>query len=305
MPSLPVPKGSLEAYLVEINSFPLLNPEEEFRLAVRFRKYNDLEAAHSLVTANLRFVVKVAFEYRSYGIGVGDLIQEGNIGLTVALKKFDPHRGYRLISYAIWWIRASIQNFIMKNWSLVKIGTTQAEKRLFYKIGKVRKALEAQSGNPKRYERLAKDLKVNEKDIIEMEQRMSSRDVSLNLPFDQDHEHTALDLIPEHSPDQEEIVAQREEKKLRERAILDAMDHLNEKERYIISNRILSESPKTLQEVGGYLKISRERVRQIEARALQKLRKDLDGAKDGHAPASDSKIFDELKKESFLPSSET
>jgi RNA polymerase sigma-32 factor len=167
-PNLPVIKNSLETYLGQINQFPLLTQEEEFKLAVRYIKYKEIEAAQKLITSNLRFVVKIAFEYKSYGAKLLDLVQEGNIGLMMAVKKFDPYKGYRFISYAIWWIRAYIQNFIIKTWSLVKIGTTQAQKKLFYKIGKVRKALESDGAVEKKYELLAKDLDVTKEDIIEM-----------------------------------------------------------------------------------------------------------------------------------------
>jgi len=275
MPNLPVVKDSLQSYLIQINRFPLLSQEEEFELAVRYRKYNDIEAAHKLITSNLKFVVKVAFEYKSYGAKLADLIQEGNIGLMMAVKKFDPHKGYRFISYAIWWIRAYIQNFIIKTWSLVKIGTTQAQKKLFYKIGKVRKALESDRENEKRYELLANDLDVAKEDIIEMEQRMSSRDLSLDAPFDEDHELTHLDLLQEGSPDQEEALAQQQEKKIRERDVQNALKRLNEKEVYVIKNRIMSDTPLTLQEIGTHLKLSRERVRQIESEALKKLKKEM------------------------------
>ncbi len=275
MPNLPVVKNSLQSYLIQINQFPLLSQEEEFELAVRYRKYNDIEAAHKLITSNLRFVVKVAFEYKSYGVKLADLIQEGNIGLMMAVKKFDPHKGYRFISYAIWWIRAYIQNFIIKTWSLVKIGTTQAQKKLFYKIGKVRKALESDRENEKRYELLANDLDVAKEDIIEMEQRMSSRDLSLDAPFDEDHELTHLDLLQEGSPNQEEALAQQQEKKIRERDVQNALKRLNEKEVYVIKNRIMSDTPLTLQEIGTHLKLSRERVRQIESEALKKLKKEM------------------------------
>jgi RNA polymerase sigma-32 factor len=273
--NLPVVKNSLESYLVQINRFPLLTPEEEFNLAVKYRKHNDIEAAQQLITANLRFVVKVAFEYKSYGVKLLDLIQEGNIGLMMAVKKFNPYKGYRFISYAIWWIRAYIQNFIIKTWSLVKIGTTQAQKKLFYKIGKVRKALESDQEGDKKYEKLADDLEVAKEDIIEMEQRMSSRDLSLDAPFDEGHELTHLDLLQEDSPNQEEIFAQEEEKGIREREIEKAMKRLNEKEIYVIKNRIMSDSPLTLQEIGDHLSLSRERVRQIESEALKKLRKEI------------------------------
>ena len=275
MSNLPVVKGSLESYLVQINQFSLLTQQEEFDLAVKYRKYNDIQAAQKLITSNLRFVVKVAFEYKSYRVKLLDLIQEGNIGLMMAVKKFDPYKGYRFISYAIWWIRAYIQNFIIKTWSLVKIGTTQAQKKLFYKIGKVRKALESNGEDEKKYELLAHDLDVTKEDIIEMEQRMSSRDLSLDAPFDEGQELTHLDLLKEESPDQEEAFAQAEEKKIREHEVLNAMTRLNEKEAYVIKNRIMADSPLTLQEIGNHLKLSRERVRQIESEALKKLKKEF------------------------------
>jgi RNA polymerase sigma-32 factor len=275
IPNLPVIKNSLETYLAQINQFPLLTQEEEFKLAVKYRKYEDIEAAQKLITSNLRFVVKIAFEYKSYGVKIQDLIQEGNIGLMMAVKKFNPYKGYRFISYAIWWIRAYMQNFIIKTWSLVKIGTTQAQKKLFYKIGKVRKALEADGGNEKRYERLARDLDVAKEDIIEMEQRMSSRDLSLDTPFDEGQELTHLELLREESPNQEEAIAQEEEKKIREREVQNAMKRLSEKEAYVIKSRIMAEEPLTLQQIGDHLKLSRERVRQIESEALKKLKKEF------------------------------
>jgi len=274
-PNLPVIKNSLETYLAQINQFPLLTQDEEFQLAVKYRKYDDIEAAQKLITSNLRFVVKVAFEYKSYGVKIQDLVQEGNIGLMMAVKKFNPYKGYRFISYAIWWIRAYMQNFIIKTWSLVKIGTTQAQKKLFYKIGKVRKALESDGENDKRYERLARDLDVAKEDIIEMEQRMSSRDLSLDTPFDEGQELTHLDLLKEESPDQEEAIAQEEEKKIREREVQNALKRLNEKEVYVIKSRIMAEEPLTLQQIGDHLKLSRERVRQIESEALKKLKKEF------------------------------
>jgi len=272
---LPVVKNSLDTYLVQINQFPLLSQEEEFKLAVRYRKHDDIEAAHKLITSNLKFVVKVAFEYKSYGVKLLDLIQEGNIGLMMAVKKFNPYKGYRFISYAIWWIRAYIQNFIIKTWSLVKIGTTQAQKKLFYKIGKVRKALESNGDNEKKYDLLAHDLDVTKEDIMEMEQRMSSRDLSLDAPFDESQELTHLELLKEESPNQEEAIAQEEEKKIREHEVQNAMKRLNEKEVYVLQNRIMAEEPLTLQQIGDHLKLSRERVRQIESEALNKLKREF------------------------------
>ncbi len=265
----------METYLVQINRLPLLTQEEEFELAVRYRNHNDIEAAQKLITSNLRFVVKIAFEYKSYGAKLLDLIQEGNIGLMMAVKKFNPYKGYRFISYAIWWVRAYIQNFIIKTWSLVKIGTTQAQKKLFYKIGKVRKALESNGEDEKKYELLAHDLDVTKEDIVEMEQRMAARDLSLDAPFDEGQELTHLDLLKEESPNQEETIAQEEEKKVREREVQHAMKRLNEKEVYVIKNRIMSDEPLTLQQIGDHLKLSRERVRQIESEALKKLKKEF------------------------------
>jgi RNA polymerase sigma-32 factor len=274
-PNLPVIKNSLETYLAQINRFPLLAQEEEFQLAVKYRKYDDIDAAQKLITSNLRFVVKIAFEYKSYGVKIQDLIQEGNIGLMMAVKKFNPYKGYRFISYAIWWIRAYMQNFIIKTWSLVKIGTTQAQKKLFYKIGKVRKALEADGETEKKYDLLARDLDVAKEDIIEMEQRMSSRDLSLDTPFDEGKELTHLELLREESLNQEEAIAQEEEKKIREREVQNAMKRLNDKEVYVIKSRIMAEEPLTLQQIGDHLKLSRERVRQIESEALKKLKREF------------------------------
>jgi len=266
---------SAETYFGQINQIPLLKPEEEFKLAARYRKCNDRESAHKLITSNLRFVVKVAFEYKTYGIKLLDLIQEGNIGLMMAVKKFDPYKGYRFISYAVWWIRAYIQNFIVKSWSLVKIGTTQAQKKLFYKIGKVRQAMEADGESESKYEHLAGDLDVTKADIVEMEQRMAARDLSLDSPLDDDHELTHLDLLQESSLNQEESLALEEERKIREQEVLSAMKHLNPKEKYVIKNRTMSDSSLTLREIGNHLKLSRERVRQIESEALKKLKKKM------------------------------
>jgi RNA polymerase sigma-32 factor len=266
---------SAEMYFGQIKLLPLLTLEEELRLAARYRKYNDREAAEKLVTSNLRFVVKVALEYKTYGIKLLDLIQEGNIGLMMAVKKFDPYKGYRFISYAVWWIRAYIQNFIIKSWSLVKIGTTQAQKKLFYRIGKVRKALEADGESEAKYEHLASDLDVTKADIVEMEQRMAARDLSLDSPVSDDHELTHLDLLQEKSLNQEESLALEQERKILEREVIRVMNHLNQNETYVIKNRIMSDPSLTLREIGNHLKLSRERVRQIESEALKKLRKKI------------------------------
>lgn len=279
MANLPVVSNGLDLYMSQINQFPILSPEEEYELALLYREQDDKGAAHKLITSNLRFVVKVALEYKNYGVKLLDLIQEGNIGLMMALKKFDPRRGFRFISYAVWWIRAYIQNFIMKSWSLVKIGTTQAQKKLFYKLGNVRRLLEAPQGDhTPSYRDIAKDLGVREKEIHEMEQRMAGRDVSLDFPFDEEKELTPLQLLSDDSPDQEDVLIRSQDEEIRRKEVSKALDTLNEREKYIIVHRIMSESPLTLREIGDTFDLSRERVRQIEKEALTKLRSEMQGA---------------------------
>ena len=275
MSNLPMVKNSLESYLVRIQQFPLLTAEEEFQLAVRFRQDHDIEAGQKLVTSNLRLVVKIALEYKNYGVKLADLIQEGNIGLMVAARKFDPYRGNRFISYAIWWVRAYIKNFLIQSWSLVKIGTTQAQRKLFYRIGRVRKALEADQENEKKYEILARHYQVTSQDIKEMEQRMSAKDFSLDAPFGEDQDLKPVDLLQAEGPSQEDRVAREEERSLLQHQILNAMRRLDERERYVIRCRIMADEPLTLQEIGKHLRISRERVRQIEGEALKKLKREI------------------------------
>jgi len=276
MSHLPVVSNALDLYMAQINQLPVLSPEQEFELALRYREKGDIEAAHKLITSNLRFVVKIALEYKNYGLKLLDLIQEGNIGLMMAVKKFDPGRGYRFISYAVWWIRAYIQNFIIKSWSLVKIGTTQAQKKLFYKLGKVRRLLEAPQGDhPQSYEDIAKHLGVKEEEIHEMEQRMSRRDLSLDLPFDEDQELTPLALLSDDAPDQEDMLIRSQNSQIQKNEVSKALARLSERERYIITHRIMSDSPLTLREIGDTLQLSRERIRQIEKEALTKLRREM------------------------------
>ncbi len=275
MQNLPVLTNSLELYLNQINKFPLLRPEQEFDLAVRYKEENDVEAAHRLITSNLRFVVKVALEYKSYGVKLLDLIQEGNIGLMMAVKKFNPYRGYRLISYAIWWIRAYMKNFIIKTWSLVKIGTTQAQKKLFYTLGKTKRIMRSRKCGDDDIQALAKALDVKDHEIAEMEQRMSLRDFSLDCTLAEDHHMTHLDLLADERPNQEELIAEMEEKQSRKREVYRALACLNPKEKYVIERRIMTHDPLTLQEIGNSLSLSRERIRQIEAEALKKLRTEL------------------------------
>ncbi len=276
MSRLPVVSNALDLYMAQINQLPILSPNEELELALRYQEKGDIEAAHKLITSNLRFVVKIALEYKNYGLKLLDLIQEGNIGLMMAVKKFDPHRGYRFISYAVWWIRAYIQNFIIKSWSLVKIGTTQAQKKLFYKLGKVRRLLEAPQGDhPQSYEDIARDLGVKEEEIHEMEQRMGRRDLSLDLPFDEDQELTPLALLSDDSPDQEDMLIRSQDSQIQKKEISKALAKLSDREQYIINHRIMSDNPLTLREIGDTLQLSRERIRQIEKEALTKLRREM------------------------------
>lgn len=275
---LPVPQKSLSTYLVEINRFPLLSAEEEHRLAVRYREEGDIEAVHTLVTSNLRFVVKVAYEYSSYGIRMADLIQEGNIGLMMAVKKFDPSKGYRLISYAVWWIRAMIQSFILKSWSLVKIGTTQAQRKLFYKLSQAKRAIArfVGSANPdaltdETRDLLARTLHVRGEDVDQMDARMKGRDASLDQPLHEGETATALDFLAA-ADNQEESFSRAEESVKVRTELAKALDTLNEKERFIIERRLMTDEPMTLQQIGDRYRISRERARQLEERAKKKIR---------------------------------
>lgn len=253
--------NSIQSYLAQINRFPLLSKDEELELAVSFRKHNDLDAAHKLITSNLRFVVKVAMEYRNYGFRLADLIQEGNIGLMKAVKKFDPFKGYRLITYAVWWIRSHIQAFILKNWSLVNKGTAALKKRLFYLLNKGSENIQA-------LEKPDITAVFDKSDVQHIEYR--------DLPLDSEigeEETTYLDMLPDTSHNQEEAMVIAQEQGIAKVEIKNALQSLNEKERYVIENRLMSESPLTLQEVGSRFGISRERARQIEKEAITKLRR--------------------------------
>ncbi len=269
---LPSVTSTLEIYIAQINRYPILSADEEFRYAVRFKKYSDMEAAEKLVVSNLRFVVKIAHEYRNYGVKLADLIQEGNIGLMHAVKKFDPYKGYRLISYAVWWIRAYIQNFIIKSWSLVKIGTTQAQRKLFFKLGQAKKKLEALSERNPEFGEIAESLGVKATEIEEMDQRLTYRDVSLDSYVSSEGETAHIDHLTYEGEDQESSLIRKEEMELVKRNIAGALANLNERESYIVRHRIMTDSPKTLQEIGNMYNITRERARQIEKQALKKLR---------------------------------
>jgi RNA polymerase sigma-32 factor len=268
---LSVPGDGFEHYMAQINRFELLSAEQEFALARRFQHDGDLDAAHQLVCANLRFVVKIALEYRGYGLRLLDLVQEGNIGLMQAVRKFDPERGLRLITYAVWWIRAYIQNYIMKSWSLVKIGTTQAQKKLFYKLAQTRNALHRLTGSASTAE-VADELEVDQAVVEEMDRRLGLRDLSLDVELIEGDHHTLLDLLPDRRANQETILLAREERRLLGDRARTAVAALPLRERQIIEQRILSETPRTLQEIADEFGISRERVRQLEQNALRRLK---------------------------------
>ncbi|MDD5523474.1 MAG: RNA polymerase sigma factor RpoH [Deltaproteobacteria bacterium HGW-Deltaproteobacteria-2] len=268
---LPVLTGTLDLYIGEINRFPLLTAEEEFKLAVQLKKYGNVEAAEKLIVSNLRFVVKIAHEYRSYGFKLADLIQEGNVGLIHAVKKFDPYKGYRLISYAVWWIRAYIQNYLIKSWSIVKIGTTQAQRKLFFKLNQTKKELETLSKKNPEFSEIATSLGVKNSEVAEMDVRMGSRDVSLNEFIKDEGDNAHIDFLTYEGDDQEVSLIKDEEKSLVRRDIAGALAKLNERESYIILNRVMADDPQTLQEIGIKYNISRERARQIEKQALKKI----------------------------------
>jgi RNA polymerase sigma-32 factor len=268
---LPVVTGTLDLYITEINRFPLLTAEDEFKLAVRLKKYNDMDAAETLIVSNLRFVVKIAHEYRNYGFKLADLIQEGNIGLIHAVKKFDPYKGYRLISYAVWWIRAYIQNYLIKSWSIVKIGTTQAQRKLFFKLSQAKKQLESLSKKNPEFAEIAESLGVKGSEVEEMDMRMGSRDVSLHEFIGDDAGATHIDFLAYEGDNQEVALIKNEERSLVQRNIAGALATLNERESYIIRHRVMADNPETLQEIGDKYNITRERARQIEKQALKKV----------------------------------
>ncbi len=271
---LPVVTDSLRLYMNEIRRFPLLSEEEEHRFAVAFFEDKDLASAHSLITSNLRFVVKVAYEFRHYGLKMLDLIQEGNIGLMMAVKKFNPYKGVRLISYAVWWIKAYIQNHIISSWSLLKIGTTQAQRKLFFKLRQTKSALTGTNDDGVEGLTAAESLHVSEQEFSEMEQRMRG-DCSLNAEIPGSDGATALESLADNRLNQEELLADLQENQNLQQKVASVVSQLNEKERYIIERRITADEPMTLQEIATHFSISRERVRQIEEGALRKTKQAL------------------------------
>ncbi|MDX1483594.1 MAG: RNA polymerase sigma factor RpoH [Alphaproteobacteria bacterium] len=283
-PNLPVlsPEGNLTRYLQEIRKFPMLEKEEEYMLAKRWREHEDVDAAHKLVTSHLRLVAKIAMGYRGYGLPVGELISEGNVGMMQAVKRFDPDRGFRLATYAMWWIRASIQEYILHSWSLVKMGTTAAQKKLFFNLRKIKgqmKALEEGDLPPEKVEKIAEQLAVSEDDVVQMNRRLAAPDHSLNAPLRSDGEGGEWqDWLVDESESQEQLLGEREEFTQRAQLLRDALKTLNEREQHIINERRLREEPTTLEELSQHYGISRERVRQIEVRAFEKLQKAIKNA---------------------------
>ena len=264
---------SFSSYIAEINRIPLLTPEEETELAQHYKKNQDIATAHRLVTANLRFVVKIAGEYRGYRMRMMDIVQEGNMGLMRAVKKFDPDRGYRLISYAVWWIRAYIQDYIIRSWSLVKVGTTQLQKKLFFKLGKVRGFLDGDAVDSAEINALT-DGSDNDAKVRDFCQRLNARDFSLDRSIT-DSDTTYLDLLADESDDQEDLLLTQETEANRKTMIAKALKELTPREQEVIGGRFFAGVSKTLQDVGDELGITRERVRQLESNALKKLHKIL------------------------------
>ena len=279
LPAVPSLGGeqSLNRYLSEIKKFPVLTAEQEYMLAKRYAEHEDPEAAAQLVTSHLRLVAKIAMGYRGYGLPVSELISEGNIGLMQGVKKFEPDRGFRLATYAMWWIKASMQEFILRSWSLVKMGTTAAQKKLFFNLRRMKKNLDAYEDtdlHPDDVTKIATTLGVSETEVVNMNRRMMmGGDASLNVSLREEGEGQWQDILEDDNPLQDEIVAEAEEKAVRHELLVEAMDTLNDREREILTERRLTEDPKTLEELSQVYKVSRERVRQIEVRAFEKLQK--------------------------------
>ena len=276
------PEGGLSRYLSEIRKFPMLAKDEEFMLAKRWQEHEDTEAAHRMVTSHLRLVAKIAMGYRGYGLPIGEVISEGNVGLMQAVKKFDPDKGFRLATYAMWWIRASIQEYILRSWSLVKMGTTAAQKKLFFNLRKAKSEIEAlQEGDlrPDQVSLIATKLGVLDEEVVSMNRRLAGGDASLNSPLRADSESEWQDwLVDDNTPSQETVVADTQEKTIRMSLLEDAMSELNDRERHILTERRLKDDPTTLEDLASQYGVSRERVRQIEVRAFEKLQKSMRAA---------------------------
>jgi len=278
LPALSSVEGGLSRYLAEIRRFPMLEPQEEYMLAKSWRDHGDVDSAHKLVTSHLRLVAKIAMGYRGYGLPVGELISEGNVGMMQAVKRFDPDKGFRLSTYAMWWIRASIQEYILRSWSLVKIGTTAAQKKLFFNLRRLRGQMKAIDGGqltPDQVEKIATQLDVSKEEVITMDRRLAGGDASLNAPVrnDEDGGGEWQDWLVDETPNQEARLVEGDEFDSRKQLLTNAMQELNERERDILMQRRLTEEPTTLEDLSARYGISRERVRQIEVRAFEKLQK--------------------------------
>jgi len=274
----PSPEGGLSRYLQEIRKFPMLAPDEEFMLAKAWVDQGDKESAHKMVTSHLRLAAKLAMGYRGYGLPIAEVVSEANVGLMQAVKRFDPDKGFRLATYAMWWIRASIQEYILRSWSLVKMGTTSAQKKLFFNLRKAKNkigALEEGELRPANVAKIATALSVTEAEVISMNRRMSGGDASLNAPLNSGGEGVSewQDWLEDEDADQATAFAEKDELESRREMLLAAMEGLNERERSILTERRLSEDPKTLEQLSGVHNVSRERIRQIEVRAFEKLQK--------------------------------
>ncbi|OJX74818.1 RNA polymerase sigma factor RpoH [Magnetospirillum sp. 64-120] len=275
------PEGNLSRYLQEIRKFPMLAPDEEYQLAKRYHEHGDLDAADRLITSHLRLVAKIAMGYRGYGLPLGELISEGNVGMMQAVKRFDPDRGFRLATYAMWWIRAAVQEYILHSWSLVKMGTTAAQKKLFFNLRKLKGQMQAMDEGDLPQDTvttIATKLNVSETEVVNMNRRLASPDHSLNAPVRMDGEGEWQDWLVDDRDDQETELADRQERGIRNKMLSTAMETLNERERSILSQRRLQENPATLEDLSQQYGISRERVRQIEVRAFEKLQKVIRGA---------------------------
>ena len=277
--NLPSPSvGGLSLYLTQIKKFPMLDAEEEYLLAKNWKEHGNLKAAHKLVTSHLRLVAKIAMGYRGYGLPVNELISEGNLGLMQAVKKFDPDKGFRLATYAMWWIKASIQEYVLRSWSLVKMGTTTAQKKLFFNLKKIKNQIApGQEGDLKNehVEEISKRLDVDSNEVINMNRRMMGQEKSLNDPIKSGETEEWQDWLVDESLDQELIISQKQEYDDKKGLLVDAMKILSDREKEIIEARRLSENPKTLEELSKKYKISRERIRQIENKAFEKLQKHM------------------------------
>ncbi|MDX6751061.1 RNA polymerase sigma factor RpoH [Geminicoccaceae bacterium 1502E] len=289
LPTIPAEGSGLARYLSEIRRFPMLAPEEEYMLAKRWREDEDVDAAHRLVTSHLRLVAKIAMGYRGYGLPMNEIISEGNVGLMQAVKRFDPERGFRLATYAMWWIRAAIQEYILHSWSLVKMGTTAAQKKLFFNLRRLKsqmQAIEEGDLSPETVKQIATTLEVTEQDVIDMNRRLEGPDHSLNAMLRTEGDTEWQDWLVDEGPSQETVVVEAAERDHRRGLLEEAMKVLNDRERHILSERRLKEEPSTLEELSSQYGISRERVRQIEVRAFEKLQKAVQHLETAGAPDS-------------------